>query len=193
MSRRRFSTLKASLRNSRPLGSDGKPNGVATVPATSPAGQYQAYQKQDVVPEYVRTTASKPGELVQVSINPFAKPIAAENRAIVKFSKRVQDKTEVEGFEAVANHFVLNAETDDALMGFIPAKAIVTIKGAVSSTPGKSQITGRSYVKRNNSSHTIPFGAAASKGYLEVKADLLAVAKASTTTKFSLRFRNEQI
>jgi hypothetical protein len=196
MSRKRFSVLKRALELTKAPGeADGNSTTPPAPPAGSPLAKYYDYQQGKVDLKYPRNGNSKPQSFTEITVNPFAKAVAAENRVIIKCSKRVLARTTITGFVAVANHGAVDIETSDRLVGFRPAVALLTaVETAQSDADVKtSQITGIRYNPIEKESFSIPFGAVTGKTYLEVQKDFVTAAAATTAFKAKLKFRNEQI
>lgn len=184
---KRFAKLKYGLDMLR------TPNSVAAAP-DAPTGtvarKFQDYKAGKVRLTYTREAASKPGEILKVSVLPFYFGGVAGTEAIVSQSKRADDKAEMGGVQTQCNQIAANPELHAKLAKFIPARATVFDQGGIS-TASTSQITGIRYDKKAGSSYTFPYGAStAEKTEGEVRKGIIAAVNALTTA--SVSFSNEK-
>jgi hypothetical protein len=152
---------------------------------------FQEYDREEKALTYVRDAASKPEQLIQIAIFPFAFAGEAGTGSIVRVSKRATAEAGASAVTAVANHAVVDLEDHSYRRRFIPAKATV-FNGTGNYGEGTSQITGVKYAKRGGTSYTIPYGASAgdpAEGQVRKKI-LTAV---STDSKNSVSFKSERV
>lgn len=146
-------------------------------PAGSILANYKNYVAGVSLPNYPRPEASKPGELLDVAINPFFSPLgtADENKIAVKLSKRSNDATGVDSVQVACN---IDASVPAGVLpnrDFDPAKVTVFVAGATPTTSLEtSQITGIQYRAVNGDSYTFPYGQATGELYeQDVRATIL--------------------
>lgn len=185
---RRFAKLKYGLDMLR------APNSTTPAP-DAPAGtvarKFQDYKGGKVKLTYTRSAASKPGEIIKVSILPFHFGGEAGSEAIVAQSKRADEKSEMSGVQTQCNQITVNSVIHKKLARFIPAKATVFDYGTTT-TSETSQITGIRYDKKAGNSYTFPYGAStAEKAEREVRKGILAAVETLGTA--SVSFKGESI
>ena len=197
MGSKRYKAIKRALELARPRSATGDPTGAPVVDANSALAKYQKYKAGETQITIERTPASKPGSLKQISILPFAvKASSGTAKYICTVSQRVLDTTALATVIEAANHAAsVDPEVDKDVMGFVPAKAFISlINTTQSSTDAKaSQITGIKYDPISKDAYVLPFGASTTDGYLEAKGKILIAANAITAKVPKVRFKNEEI
>jgi hypothetical protein len=179
---KRFSRLKYGLDMLR------TPNSTAAAP-DAPTGtvarRFQDYKAGKVKPTYVRDAASKPGEILKVSVLPFHFGGVANTELIVAQSKRADERPELAGVQTACNQVTANFTLHTKGGKFRPAKATVFDFGTTS-TAELSQITGIRYSKKAGNSYTFPYGASATeKAESEVRKGIIAAVDALGTSSVS--------
>lgn len=175
---KRFNNLEAALKYLNPKGSDG--DSTSEAPAGSQLRFYQDWRSGKRAIEYGdRDANSKPGDLQNVSVKPFAFPSSDTKEYQVELSARAKGQVSAAGVTLT----LLGIDEDTAnatdVINFKPAKVIITVVGTTS-TNEESKITGRKYKKRNNSSYTFPFGrTTAEPTYASARANIANSAQAS--------------
>ncbi|MEC4896394.1 MAG: hypothetical protein SAL07_25845, partial [Oscillatoria sp. PMC 1051.18] len=180
---KRFSRLNYALKTLK------NPNADAGDPAPNPpAGsileKFNTRYARNIV--YQRDTNSRPGNLLEVVINPFGKKINADgaNRRKVKFSSRAS--TALDATIKNKANFITGADAGgDEVRGFIPAKAIIT-NYTGNGTPTDSKITGIKYLKRDSNSWTMPFGASATEPFEDEARDAIKNAALAVNEAFNV-------
>ncbi|PAX60043.1 hypothetical protein [Brunnivagina elsteri] len=188
---KRFKSLNAALKYLRAPGAGGTTTTPVNAPAGSQLAEYQEYKSGKKVITYTRDAASKPGQLDEVKILPFAEAATSTDFLLVSFSKRASGQFSATGLTALKLNHRTTGDGANAI-GFTPARATVTIAATTAGTSTPSKITGRTYQKKNNNSYTFPFGQGESTlvSYKAVKADILS-AVATGGTNRSVSFRTE--
>jgi hypothetical protein len=179
---KRFSRLKYGLNMLRTPNS-----GAAAVdaPTGTVARKFQDYKAGKVKLTYVRDAASKPGEILRVSVLPFHFGGVANSEIIVAQSKRADVKAELAGVQTACNLITVNYQLHAKGGKFRPAKATVFDFGTTS-TAELSQITGIRYSKKAGNSYTFPYGASlAEKAESEVRKGIIAAVDALGTSSVS--------
>ncbi|BAY15702.1 hypothetical protein NIES21_15210 [Anabaenopsis circularis NIES-21] len=184
---KRFNNLEAALRYLQGTGTDTTT--IPTAPAGSQLAEYQEWRARKRVVDYTRDAASKPGTLEEAVIKPFGLPTADAKEFLVDFSKRAKDKLTDTGVDVAALNHVASPTDAQRVIGFTPAKAIVTIYATGDGTPTPSKITGRKYNKKNNNSYTLPFGRGTDDpSYSQAKSTIVtAVSNGSTSRGVSFQ------
>lgn len=181
---KRFRTLRNALTYLQSTTAEGTP---VAAPAGSQLKEFQDWYSKQRVITYTRDAASKPGQLDEVAIKPFGVLSTSTTMALVDYSKRAKDGVSTAGVTAALKH-AANTTGASKIIGFEPARAVITVVGTGNGTPTDSKITGRKYNKKSNNSYTYPFGqgtAAADASYESRRLDFLtAVANSTKTVSF---------
>ena len=143
----------------RPL-SGGENATVPDAPTGTALKKFQDYQSGKVKIEYTRSNSSKPGEILDIALRPFAFPAADDRTILTTISARA--KSNIGTFELQLAQLGLD-ETPEVtaieMAGFQPARAIC--KHTTGTTPGSpisSKITGQSYRTKAGVTYTFPIG-----------------------------------
>lgn len=188
MARKRFNRLKYGLTMLRTPNATGA---TPDAPTGSVAAEFQDFISKKKVLSYPRAEASKPGEILTVSVLPFYYAGAAGRETLVAQSKRADDQATMDGVQSACNQLAPDLDTHSKLADFIPAKATVFDYDATSTTE-TSQITGLRYEKRTGASYTFPYGASATEtAERNVRQDILTAVQAIGTA--SVSFTSEKI
>ncbi len=188
---KRFNNLDAALRYLRPTAS-GSDGAVPDAPAGTPLKKYQDWKAGKVDIDYPRAASSNPGNLVSVSIKPFALPSSATDEYVISISNRSQGQYALFGLSVAALGINTVDSNDIRAIGFKPAKASCrNVTGATASSK-TSKLTGLPYKAKSNVSYTFPFGAiTAQPSYSDQKAAIIALVIAAGETK-SVSFAPER-
>lgn len=152
---RRFKILEGALDYLRTSAETDNPD----APAGTPLKLYQDWKKGARNVTYVRAAASKPGELLEVAVNPFGLALDGANIFRVPLSKRAKDNTPGAGTLVAANIVQEVPNTAKENRGFLPAKATISVpSGSTSTGLETSKLTGVKYRANNKVSYTIPYG-----------------------------------
>lgn len=155
---KRFSNLNAALKYLRAAGSDS--DTIPTAPAGSQLAEYQEFISKKRVVTYTRDAASRPGNLDQVGIKPFALATANTEVYVVDLSARA--KSALAGTTTGVTAEILNHADIDGdskiVRGFTPARATISVTPEGDGTITTSKITGAKYRQKNTVSYTFPFG-----------------------------------
>lgn len=179
---KRFSKLKYGLTMLRSPNSTGD---TPDAPAGTVAKNFQDFAAGKKKLSYPRDEASKPGELLKISVLPFYFGGAAGKETIVTQSRRGDEQGSMNGVQSACNQIAADPETHSVLRGFVPAKAVVFDFGTAT-TSTTSQITGIRYDKRNGNSFTFAYGASATENAEgNVRADILTAVDAIGTASVS--------
>jgi hypothetical protein len=156
---KRFNRLTAALKYLRPL-SGGEGATVPDAPAGTALKKFQDYKSGKVKVEYTRSNSSRPGEILDVALRPFAFPAADTRTLRTTMSTRARS-----GFTTFELDFAKLGLDDTPeptaiqMAGFKPARAIC--RNTTGTTPGSltpSKITGQSYRSRAAVTYTFPIG-----------------------------------
>ena len=185
---KRFNRLDYALKSLR------TPTGTGTTP-DAPTGSilanYQEVASGKKTLSYPRAEASKPGNILQVSVLPFFFGGTTGSEAIVSFSKRVSDETTLDTVESACNHIVVDVDAHQEVKGFFPAQATVAVFDGTDSNK-TSQITGVPYNSKDRKSYTFPYGASATeKAEGNVRKDILTAVNALANA--SVSFSSEKV
>ncbi len=186
---KRFKALDRALRYVKNTAGTSSPN----VPSGTPLALYYEYYKDERKVTYTRRDESKPKELIDVAVRPFAFAPVDDEVYIVDVSKRVKDETRVGALIVAANIPTAVPDTAKVVKGFIPAKCTVTFPDASQDrTSVESKITGISYDRKGKESYTFPYGSNASgEREGEVRAEIRLALGADS--KAALRFKSEKV
>ena len=186
---KRFKILEGALDYLRTQDDGANPD----APTGTPLALYQEWKKGARNVTYDRDDASKPGELLEVSVNPFGLELDGANIYIVPLSKRVKDNIPGTSTLTAANITEEVPNTAKRVKGFIPAKAVISVPSGSTSTQDKtSKLTGVKYAPSNRVSYTIPYGQ--KTGVVRENAVRAAITEAlSTVTGASVTFESERL
>lgn len=189
---KRFKNLEAALKYLRTPGAGGQNGTPPNAPVGTQLAEYQEYRAGKKVITYTRANDSKPGQLDEVKILPFAEPAASTALLFVPFSRRAQTNMTQSGVTAAALNHRTAGDANEA-KGFTPARATVSIVGTGEGTPTPSKITGRSYKKKNVNTFTFPFGQGEGEKVAAkvVKADIITAVSTGGTNR-SVSFKPER-
>lgn len=156
---KRFNKLKAALRYLRPL-SGGENATTPDAPAGTALKKFQDYLSGKTKIEYTRSNSSKPGEILDVSLRPFA--FAAADARTIRTTISTRAQSNIGTFELSLVQLGLD-ETPEAtaieMVGFKPARAICRhTTGTTPGSPISSKITGQSYRTKAATTYTFPVG-----------------------------------
>ncbi|MBW4556411.1 MAG: hypothetical protein KME59_10805 [Trichormus sp. ATA11-4-KO1] len=187
---RRFNNLDAALKYLRAPGATAD-DLAPDAPAGSQLKKYQDFKAGKVNIDYPRAASSLPGSLDDVALKPFALPSADTTEYIVGVSTRSKGNLGTVGLSLTTLNLSDTLTNAARVIGFTPARAVVSdITGTTASTK-TSKLTGRPYKSKTTVTYTFPFGSKATNGtYSEVKADIIAGVDASAGTK-SVSFKPE--
>ena len=155
MATKRFKILDGALDYLRTTDEGVNPD----APTGTPLKLYQDWKKGARNVTYERTAASKPGELLTVSIVPFG--LAEADTAGYRVPLSLRAKNNIPGTNTLV---AANIQQDvppgaDDAYGFVPAKATITVPSGTNSTAEvTSKLTGVKYAPSNTVSYTIPMG-----------------------------------
>lgn len=170
---KRFNNLDTALKYLRPPGAtDGAESPDA--PTGSQLRQYQDFKSGKRVVSYIRSTGSNPGDIKSAALKPFALPSANTTSYLAEISNRALTNIGTAGLTTD----ILNIDTTPEgtanlvkVIGFTPARAVVTNVTGTTGSPTTSKITGASYKKKAGASYSFPFGRSTDDpSYSEVKA-----------------------
>lgn len=186
---KRFKNLEAALRYVKNAAGTGEPN----VPANTPLDEYYKYKKEEKVLQYTRRDESKPGELLNVAVRPFAFDPDDEEIYIVDFSKRVSDETRVSALVTASNLTTTIPDEATIVRGFVPAKCTVSFPNdTLDRDDVPSQITGIPYNKVGKESYTFPYGSNAGGAREQlIRSDIRRALPA--TANGILQFKSEKV
>lgn len=172
---RRFSRLDHALKLLRNPANVDNPNAVTPdPPANSALAKYAQFASGKVNINITRDAASLPGQLVNLSIQPFGLAATDPNKTLTVISKRAKQSVATYFNADFLNHLV--GGSPNPRPGFQPARAVVFDVTSQSATTETSKITGIKYKKKAGKSLTYPFGAgpgADEKFELDVRAKLI--------------------
>jgi hypothetical protein len=192
---RRFNNLNAALKYLRPPGATEE-SVIPDAPAGSQLKKYQDFKAGKQVINIVRAADSLPGNIKSCALKAFGEPVASTDKFLVDISGRALTKIADTGVtEAILNidatpEGVANLERE---VGFVPARATISIvpSGAGTNTPSK--ITGDNYKKKATKTYTFPFGAGTdTPSYKQTKAAILAAVASDPTKNRGVSFKPEK-
>lgn len=177
---KRFNNLDAALKYMNPSGTDG--NSSSEAPAGSQLRLYQDWKSGKRAVEYGdRPAGSEPGNLLRVTIKPFAFAAADTSLYVVDLSARAQTNYANAGLSAASLGIGTDTSNAVTVPNFSPARITVTTAPTGAATTQTSKLTGRRYKKKAVNSFTFPFGRiTAEPTYAGAKAALLAGAVGAT-------------
>ncbi len=180
---KRFNNLDAALKYLRPPGATSGTTPV-NAPAGSQLGEYQDFKAGKKIITYDRDAASKPGNLGEALVKPFAFAAADAKVFIVDYSARAKTALANAGLsDAVLGHEATDPNAARTY-GFTPARATVILFAAGEGTATPSKITGRTYKKKNNNTYTFPIGrTTANPSYAEQKGAITQAVAAGNTNR----------